>query len=119
MTRAEQWLYLCCAERRRLYGNEFYARPSRFIQEVPENLIESVRLTGSVRRPITRQKTVTNSSASTQGFSSGQRVSHQKFGEGTILNAEGSGNSQRLHINFANVGNKWLMASLANLQFLP
>ena len=45
----------------------------------------------------------------------GQRVSHKKFGEGVILNYEGSGSHTRVQVQFSQVGTKWLVASFAKL----
>jgi len=50
------------------------------------------------------------------GYQLGQRVLHPKFGEGVVLNAEGQGGSARVHVNFEQVGAKWLVAAYANLQ---
>ena len=50
------------------------------------------------------------------GFKLGQRVKHSKFGEGIILNYEGSGKQARVQVNFNAEGSKWLMMALANLQ---
>ena len=46
----------------------------------------------------------------------GQRVFHQKFGEGVVLNYEGQGTSARVQVNFADAGSKWLVMAYANLQ---
>ena len=52
------------------------------------------------------------------GFNLGQRVQHSLFGEGTILNFEGSGAQARVQVNFESEGSKWLMLSYAKLQAL-
>lgn len=46
----------------------------------------------------------------------GQRVRHGKFGEGVILQREGDGAQARVHVNFAEVGAKWLMLAYAKLE---
>jgi len=51
-------------------------------------------------------------------YSIGQVVKHSKFGLGTILNYEGSGDSMRLQINFQKAGAKWLISSYANLEIV-
>jgi DNA helicase-2/ATP-dependent DNA helicase PcrA len=48
----------------------------------------------------------------------GQRVLHAKFGEGVVLQSEGSGERARIQVNFAQAGAKWLMMGYANLQAL-
>ena len=50
------------------------------------------------------------------GFKLGQLVKHAKFGEGVVLNYEGSGAQSRIQVNFADVGSKWLVVEYANLQ---
>ena len=54
--------------------------------------------------------------ADTAGFALGQRVLHAKFGEGVVLNLEGSGPNTRIQVNFEKAGSKWLVAAYANLQ---
>jgi DNA helicase-2/ATP-dependent DNA helicase PcrA len=122
MTRAMQKLYICYAESRRLHGSERYNTPSRFIQEIPEETLHAVRPTAKITRPSTseawqskRSKAYSNDAGNT-GFKIGQRVQHKKFGEGIILNFEGSGDHARLHIKFDRFGSKWLVASFAQLQ---
>jgi len=113
ITRARQQLYLSHAESRRLYGSETYPSPSRFIREIPRDLLNEVRIQGSVSIPASRASIVTNDAAE---FYLGQRVSHAKFGEGVVLNYEGQGPSARIQINFSNAGSKWLVVAYANLQ---
>ena len=50
------------------------------------------------------------------GLSLGQRVQHNTFGEGVVLNYEGEGKQARVQVNFDNDGSKWLMMAYANLQ---
>jgi DNA helicase-2/ATP-dependent DNA helicase PcrA len=52
------------------------------------------------------------------GFALGQRVIHAKFGEGVVMNCEGSGAHARVQVNFDGVGSKWLVVAYANLQTL-
>ena len=52
------------------------------------------------------------------GISLGQKVQHNKFGEGIVLNYEGSGDSARVQVNFDNSGTKWLVMAYANLKKL-
>ena len=93
-------LTLTYAETRRLYGKEVYHRPSRFIGELPEACVEEVRLRASVSRPVSHQRMGTPVAKSDSGFALGQRVRHAKFGEGTIINLEGSGEHSRLQVAF-------------------
>ncbi len=116
VTRAMLKLTLTYAESRRLYGKEVYHRPSRFIGELPEECIEEVRLRASVSRPISHQRMGTPVAKSDSGFSLGQRVKHAKFGEGTIINLEGSGEHSRVQVAFQGQGIKWLVAAYAKLE---
>ena len=123
LTRAMQQLYLCYAEVRRMHGNENYNMPSRFIREIPSELLREVRINAQVERPVSFGSRVSNlcqnnATDTEQGLSLGQRVSHAHFGEGHIINVEGSGNRTRVQVNFDYEGVKWLMLSHANLQGL-
>ena len=118
MTRAMQKLYLTYAESRRLYGRESYPRPSRFLREIPTELIQEVRMRGTINRPVTPVQTKATYLQSTSSYQLGQRVSHEKFGEGVVLQLEGSGAQERVQINFKQVGIKWLMLSFAKLEAL-
>jgi DNA helicase-2/ATP-dependent DNA helicase PcrA len=118
MTRAMQKLYLCHAETRRLYGQEQYNKPSRFIREIPGEYIEEIRLTTTVSRPTQFNRfgsAATHSAFENTGFKLGQRVVHDKFGEGTVLNYEGAGAQSRIQVNFDAVGSKWLVTAYARL----
>ena len=116
VTRAMEKLTLTYAETRRLYGKEVYHRPSRFIGELPEECVEEVRLRASVSRPVSHQRMGTPVAKSDSGFALGQRVRHAKFGEGTIINLEGSGEHSRLQVAFQGQGIKWLVAAYARLE---
>jgi DNA helicase-2/ATP-dependent DNA helicase PcrA len=121
MTRAMSKLYLCHAESRRLYGQEKYHKPSRFLRELPNECTEEIRLQNQVARPATTGRfsnTFTTETFDNTGFSLGQSVVHAKFGEGVVLNYEGSGAQSRIQVNFAEVGSKWLVVAYANLQAL-
>ena len=113
MTRAMRTLYLSHAENRRLHGRESYPLPSRFLREVPGEFIEEIRVRPQVSRPMVSSATVLNTGP--DGFGLGQRVLHPKFGEGTVLNAEGQGSSARIQVKFDTAGAKWLVLAYANL----
>lgn len=116
VTRAMQKLTLTWAESRRLYGKEVSHRPSRFIRELPDHCVEEVRLRASVSRPVSQQKTPRIVAETYNGLAMGQRVKHSKFGEGTIINLEGSGDHTRVQVAFNGQGIKWLVAAYANLE---
>lgn len=118
VTRARQKLTLTWAESRRLYGKEVSHRPSRFVRELPEDCVEEVRLRASVRRPVSYESEVAAVLMNDCGFSLGQRVRHAKFGEGTIINVEGSGEHSRVQVAFNGQGIKWLVSAYARLETL-
>jgi DNA helicase-2/ATP-dependent DNA helicase PcrA len=115
MTRAMRELYLCHAETRRLHGSEHYPLPSRFLREIPAELVEEVRAGPRISQPLYRPTLAANA-AGAEGLRLGQRVLHPKFGEGVILSNEGQGAAARVQVNFAEVGCKWLVLAYANLQ---
>ncbi len=122
MTRARQRLTLSHAEMRRLHGQENLSPPSRFLREIPPDYLNEVRpQTGGVRQPVYRpgakaRAAESASEAGGNGLSLGQRVRHQKFGEGTVLTFEGDGARARIQVNFDDVGSKWLIAGFAKLE---
>ena len=121
ITRAMQKLVISYAETRRLYGSETYNKVSRFVREIPAPLIQEVRLSNSVSRPVSTSSMgggslFAGSAIPQTPFNLGQRVRHSLFGEGTILNFEGSGAQARVQVNFENEGSKWLMLAYAKLE---
>jgi DNA helicase-2/ATP-dependent DNA helicase PcrA len=137
MTRAMSQLYISYAEQRRLHGTDSYGEPSRFITEIPEDLVEEVRPRVMLSRPYARPSgqshgrdaqaapAYSHSQAGRRavaaepvapGMKLGARVRHGKFGEGTVLNVEGQGPQARVQVNFERQGTKWLMLAYANLE---
>ena len=123
MTRAMKSLTLSYASRRFINGQSFYSIQSRFLDEIPRNFLNFLKnpngdsvLTSfeDVKNPL--QKTASN--ATDSKYAIGQVVNHAKFGMGTILNYEGSGDSMRLQIKFKKVGTKWLISSYAKLEIV-
>ncbi|HEY7964175.1 MAG TPA: DNA helicase II [Steroidobacteraceae bacterium] len=115
MTRAMRQLYLTYAEQRRLHGVDSYGQASRFIRELPEELIEEVRPRVQVSRPVAVGRFRPEEPA-VAGVRLGARVRHGKFGEGVVLNVEGSGAHARVQVSFERQGTKWLMVQYANLE---
>ena len=115
ITRARKLLTLTYTQYRRLHGSDYYPQPSRFIDEIPAELLCEIRMGGNVTESLFR-KTITRSGSKDGKLTLGQRVSHTKFGEGVILNLEGDGDNMRIQVNFEKAGSKWLVASYANLQ---
>ena len=115
ITRAMEKLVITYAESRRLHGGETFNTPSRFIREIPPGLLQEVRLHSTVSRPVS---SILQAQVPDTGLSLGQRVYHQLFGEGIVLNFEGRGASARVEVNFDQEGSKWLVLQYANLQLL-
>lgn len=113
VTRAMQKLYMTYAEVRRLHGKEAYHRPSRFLHEIPVELINEIRFRTKVSRP---QTNMTGSyQPEAQGkFRIGQEVHHRVFGDGTVIDCEGDGEDMKVKVKFEKVGTKVLIASYLN-----
>jgi DNA helicase-2/ATP-dependent DNA helicase PcrA len=118
MTRAMEKLVITHADIRRQHGREEYHKPSRFLKELPKNVLDEIRVgrnthtAAYAKAPNTApvyQEEVSG------GFRLGQAVEHAKFGVGTVLALEGSGAHARLQVNFKTHGSKWLVAAYANL----
>ncbi len=121
ITRARKHLFLTCAERRRLHGTESYPQPSRFIGEIPAELLREVRPRASVTRPLSASSHTGHRMDESPADALirprlGSRVTHGKFGEGVILGYEGQGEHARVQVNFKHTGSKWLVMAYANLQ---
>ena len=114
ITRAMKNLIITYAETRRLHGSESFNTPSRFIREIPPELLCEVRVTKSgVKYNKFPQANIPDT-----GFDLGQRVYHQIFGEGIVLNFEGRGDNARVEVNFDAEGSKWLVLQYANLKIV-
>ena len=118
ITRAMERLYITHAESRRLHGTDTFNPPSRFLKEIPKDLIDEIRPRAQTNIPYNR-KDFSETKIEFEmdiGISLGQKVRHKKFGEGIVLNYEGSGESARVQVNFEDSGTKWLVMSYANLE---
>lgn len=130
ITRAMKNLYLTCAKSRTLFGNTTYNRTSRFIDEIPGDLLEYIGEDTSMNK-VTKQIAVNNSQdtwkqrtamftqaeeVGSDSLEVGLRVLHKKFGKGTIISKVPDGNDFTLEIEFDDYGMKRLMASFAKLK---
>jgi len=122
MTRAMEQLTLSYAEKRRIYGEDSYPKPSRFLKEAPQECLHQVRVTGFAKKAsgyagVGKTSAYTERPEDDQGLkiNLGQRVQHPSFGEGMVMNYEGEGRHARIQINFEEVGSKWLVMEYANL----
>ncbi|MEX0431511.1 DNA helicase II [Spiribacter insolitus] len=116
ITRARQRLLITYAERRRLHGRDEFGIASRFIRELPPGLIDEVRARFSVTGPDAAGGGLGDGVIPEAEFNLGERVQHSRFGEGVVLDCEGSGPNARIQVNFDDVGAKWLVAAYANLE---
>ena len=134
VTRARQRLYISHAQTRMLHGQTRYNLPSRFFDEIPEELLKWLtprmgRTQAAVPQGLTfaaprrggwggpaPDVAVSRTLAKeTGGFRIGQNVAHARFGQGVIVNAEGAGSDARVQVNFGREGVKWLALSVAKL----
>ena len=123
ITRARRRLYLTHAQTRMLHGQTRYNIASRFLSEVPRELLEWLSPPRRRGFDIDRAEwgnsaAVVKSHATPPGPSwrVGQSVKHAKFGLGVIIDAEGRGNDARVQVNFRDAGVKWLALEYAKLQ---
>jgi DNA helicase-2/ATP-dependent DNA helicase PcrA len=141
MTRAERKLYLTSAKFRRYFGNmdQQVSEPSRFLSEVPPELVEEVgerrrkpaptysgtsynsvdavmRVLPGVSRPATPAPGKRPGGKSAGKWVMGTRVKHAKYGTGTILRTEGEGDDMKLTISFMSHGLKKMIAKYAELE---
>jgi DNA helicase-2/ATP-dependent DNA helicase PcrA len=124
LTRARRRLYLSLAQSRMLHGQTRYGVPSRFFQEIPENLMRRVNPVLGRQPPVAGASRASGPDpqvashalrASDSPWRVGQNVIHPTFGAGVIVNAEGRGADARLQVNFRKGGLKWLALEYAKL----
>ena len=146
ITRAEEQLHLTLAESRWIYGQQQYNTPSRFLREIPDELLDDRSPKGShkagrttpsavepsddyedrraERRERARERVIekaiaagTDAPPSTHlDFKTGEDVLHPNFGEGVILSMAGVGDNAEVTIHFSEIGEKTLLLGWANLQ---
>ena len=128
ITRAQEHLYLCHAWSRTLFGRTDYYPPSRFLSEIPEELVHAIgedRTRGGgygahrdavVQAAIRRGGEAPGSrGAERMGLRIGDDVMHEKWGEGVIIDMEGSGDRAEAVVNFRDAGEKRLLLTWAPL----
>lgn len=130
ITRARKKLYMTCAYRRMVYGKTSMYKPSRFLEEIPERLLDitDTKNTGAVVNIPTPRENVKMPESSLFGavsqptkptsmevFKAGDTVSHKKFGRGIIISATPVGNDIHYEIAFESVGTKNLLGLYAKL----
>ena len=138
LTRARRRLYLSFAQSRMLHGKVSYGMASSFLRELPEALLRwlsprvlprsnpftafgySAPFSPSIYPAQGDKSGIGGRERAGEGKSGspwriGQRVFHQKFGEGTIMGVEGAGADARVQVNFKHAGSKWLALAYAKL----
>ncbi|MCL1886351.1 MAG: UvrD-helicase domain-containing protein [Betaproteobacteria bacterium] len=127
ITRARKRLYLSYAQTRMLHGQTRYNIPSRFLDELPEGVLKWITpkkqaywvghsSSGHAPSLLAAESPAMVTSAKNTSWRIGETVFHQKFGEGIIVNLEGSGSHIRANINFGREGMKLLDLSVAKLE---
>ena len=116
ITRARKKLYISHAQMRRQYGSENYCMPSRFLDEMPEEVIEEIGF--SPKKFFRRENTSMPKNSFKTNVIMGKRVIHKKFGEGVVISTEGSEANTRVQVSFDEVGIKWLILAVANLEII-
>jgi DNA helicase-2/ATP-dependent DNA helicase PcrA len=110
-----------------LHGQVSYGMVSSFLRELPDNLLHWITPRIAQRNAFVPSLTLQRDeqaaapvqrSAVISGWRSGQAVFHTKFGEGMIVNLEGSGADARVQVNFRKAGVKWLALEYAKLTAL-
>jgi DNA helicase-2/ATP-dependent DNA helicase PcrA len=138
ITRARERLYLCHAWCRQLFGATDYYPPSRFLNEIPEELVDAQGEQSSPRRTRSgfgahRDAVVAAAVAAGEsaagagggrgaeqlGLRVGDDVTHEKFGEGVILDVRGEGDKAEARVRFRDAGEKTLLLAWAPLQKVP
>ncbi len=124
VTRARQRLYLSHAQSRMLHGQVRYGIPSRFLDEIPDELLKHlnskpVAKSGSSRDyselPAMMSKQQSSNQKNAMPWKIGQQVAHNKFGNGVVVSYEGNANDMRVQVNFGREGLKWLALEFAKL----
>ena len=120
MTRAQQELFLTLARQRRLRGRLYQSLPSRFLREIPESQLDVLNPAVQTVIPLCDTKPAGRPRIPEPGqpVSIGRRVRHPRFGEGVVLDHEGTGAQCRIQVRFDQAGSKWLVWSMAHLENL-
>jgi DNA helicase-2/ATP-dependent DNA helicase PcrA len=122
ITRAMDRLFLVRAFRRRLAGPSTVADPSRFLADIPADLLEGARRPYRTAEQASFERSTRWEDRSTRGsqprFRSGMRVRHRTFGEGIVLEAKILRDDEEVTVEFEGAGTKHLAASFASLEVL-
>jgi DNA helicase-2/ATP-dependent DNA helicase PcrA len=131
MTRAMEELTLAYALERRRYGTRTFGSPSRFLREIPKDLLNEI--SSEFRQRVSRSpsergsasgrsydysydQTASDDDGDPSSPRAGMRVRHPIYGRGTVLAVEGRGPGQKLRIRFDDAGVKKIVVRYANLE---
>jgi len=131
ITRAQEALFLVNCESRMSFGRTEFARPSRFLEDVPKTMLQEIDIFGQElgearlnkysravwAPPSTSAQADANGSSAAKGdaYRGGERVSHPKFGSGTVVGVSGEGPRAEITVVFKEAGPKRLLLKYANL----
>jgi len=122
ITRARRRLYLTFAQSRMLHGQVHYGMVSSFLRELPEELLHWLTPQFTAAAPAfgtaAQHFPVAAPHSAAVGWNAGQRVFHQKFGEGVVVAVKGGGADGQVQVNFKHAGTKWLALEYAKLTAL-
>ena len=112
ITRAQERLYLSYAEERETYGKREFTRPSRFLEDIPQELLKEVGAFGDSEAPVlSHSRPEPRPKTQLSEFKGGEKVKHPKFGSGTVVAAMGG----EVTVMFPGVGLKRLAVKFAGL----
>jgi DNA helicase-2/ATP-dependent DNA helicase PcrA len=115
ITRARRRLYLSHAQSRMLHGQIRYSLPSRFLDELPEQVLMHLNRRSEPAHSSGDYNAPSPSRSNDTGYKVGQSVAHAKFGAGIIIDFEGRGADARVQVKFRDAGTKWLALAYAKL----
>jgi DNA helicase-2/ATP-dependent DNA helicase PcrA len=119
ITRARERLYLCHAWSRTIWGSTNYNPPSRFLSEIPSDLLREIESNGSSQRLRGRVGvSVTSGGVRREppAVSAGDTVMHDRWGEGVVVSVSGSGSDAEATVAFEDEGEKRLLLAYAPLR---
>ncbi|PPC92898.1 MAG: DNA helicase II [Methylotenera sp.] len=120
VTRARQRLYLSHAQSRMLHGQVRYGIPSRFLDEIPDELLKLLNAKPAPKAYASYMagntpRSTHSAQKNAMPWKVGQQVSHAKFGNGVVVSYEGNADDMRVQVNFGREGLKWLALEYAKL----
>jgi DNA helicase-2/ATP-dependent DNA helicase PcrA len=128
ITRAQEDLFLVNCESRMSFGRTEYARPSRFLEDIPKGALVEIDVLGREIHASSNQNSINNSKEDTSlvktvtsgiagsPYKGGERVKHPRFGSGTVVGVKGQGTQIEVAVQFESVGLKHLLVRYARLQ---